>query len=145
MFSQRLHFSRVLLFATPWTVARQAPLSMGFSRQEYWSGLPSPIPGDLPDPGIELKSPALAGGFFTTSATLYSAVKWYRQNWSQAGPRIIALSPELGCALPHIVGGSHISAQSQAPNTGIRTFPLPTESASHPLTSTPRPSFRILL
>ena len=51
---------------TPWTVARQAPLSVAFSRQEYWSGLPLPIPGDLPDPGIEtasLTSPALAGGF----------------------------------------------------------------------------------
>ena len=53
-------------------LARQAPLSMGFSRQEYWGGLPFPSPGDLPDPGIEpesLMSPALAGGFFTTSAT----------------------------------------------------------------------------
>ena len=45
--------SRVQLFATPWTVAYQAPLSMGFSRQEYWSGLPFPSPGDLPDPGIK--------------------------------------------------------------------------------------------
>ena len=45
--------SHVRLFATPWTVARQAPLSMGFSRQEYWSGLPCPPPGDLPYPGIE--------------------------------------------------------------------------------------------
>ena len=44
---------------TPWTVAHQAPLSMGFSRQEYWSGLPCPPPGDLPDQGIELRSPAL--------------------------------------------------------------------------------------
>ena len=52
--------------ATPGTVARQAPLSMGFSRQEYWSGLPFPSPGDLSDPGIEPASPALAGGFFTT-------------------------------------------------------------------------------
>ena len=50
----------------------QAPLSMRFSRQEYWSGLPCPPPGDLPDPGIKptsLMSPALAGGFFTTSTT----------------------------------------------------------------------------
>ena len=46
-------------FATPWTVARQAPLSMEFSRQEYWSALPFPSPGDLPDPGIEPWSPAL--------------------------------------------------------------------------------------
>jgi len=64
--------SRVQLFVTPWTVACQAPLSVGFSRQEYWSGLPFPPPGDLPNPGIEPispVSPALAGGFFTTSAT----------------------------------------------------------------------------
>ena len=57
---------------TLWTVALQAPLSMGFSRQEYWSGLPCPPPGDLPGPGIEptsLTSPALTGRFFTTSAT----------------------------------------------------------------------------
>ena len=50
--------SRVRLFATPWTVAYQAPASMGFSRQEYWSELPFPSPGDLPDPGIEPRSPA---------------------------------------------------------------------------------------
>ena len=51
---------------TPWTVARQAPLSMGFSRQACWSALPFPSPGDLLHPGIEPMSPALAGGFFTT-------------------------------------------------------------------------------
>ena len=51
--------SRVGLFTTPWTVAYQDPPSMGFSRQEYWSGLPFPSPGDLPDPGIEPGSPAL--------------------------------------------------------------------------------------
>ena len=61
-------FSCVWLFVTQWTVAHQAPPSMGFSRQEYCSGLPFPSPGDLPHPGIEptsLTSPALAGGFFT--------------------------------------------------------------------------------
>ena len=65
-------FSHVQLCATPWAVARQAPLSMGFARQEYWRGLPCPPPGDLPEPGIEpvsLMSPALANGFFTTGAT----------------------------------------------------------------------------
>ena len=51
--------SRVRLFVTPWTVAYQAPPSMGFSRQEYWSGLPFPSPGHLPDPGIEPGSPTL--------------------------------------------------------------------------------------
>ena len=59
----------VQLFVTPWTVVRQAPLSIEFSRQEYWSGLPFLTPKGLPDPGIKPKSPvapALAGGFFTT-------------------------------------------------------------------------------
>ena len=77
-------FSHVRLCATPWTVAHQAPLPMGFSRQEYWSGLPCPLPGDLPDPGIKpmsLMFPALAGGFFTTSTTweaISSFVSYYR-------------------------------------------------------------------
>ena len=65
-------FSCVRLFATLWTVARQAPLSTGFFRQEYRSGLPRPSPGDLPHPGMDLASlgsPALAGEFFTISAT----------------------------------------------------------------------------
>ena len=74
------------LFVTPWTVARQAPLSMEFSRQEYWSGLPCPRPGDLPNPGIEpmsLLSPALAGGFFTTSATWEGLALWRGQNLAE--------------------------------------------------------------
>ena len=65
-------FTRVRLFATLWTVACQAPLSVGFSRQDYWSGLSCPLPGDVPDPGIKpasLLSPALAGELFTTHAT----------------------------------------------------------------------------
>ena len=60
--------SQVRLFVTPRTAAYQAPPSMGFSRQEYWSGVPLPSPGDLPDPGIEPVSLALAGGFFTTES-----------------------------------------------------------------------------
>ena len=76
------HFSSDRLFVTVWTVARQAPLSMGFSRQEYWSGLPRPPPADLPDPGIKppsLTSRALAGGFFTTIITpkLTYLVLWF--------------------------------------------------------------------
>ena len=66
------HFSHVWVFATPGTAALQAPPSMGSSRQEYWSGVPCPPPGDLPDPGIKpssLKSPELVGGFFITSTT----------------------------------------------------------------------------
>ena len=58
--------SHIRLFETSLTGACQAPLSMEFSRQEHWSGLPFPVPGNLPDPEIELMSPALAGRFFTT-------------------------------------------------------------------------------
>ena len=74
-------FCRVWLSVTPWTVARQVPLAMGSSRQEYWSGLPFPPP-DLPSPGMEpvsLVSPALAGSFFTTSTT-WEVPKPYRQS-----------------------------------------------------------------
>ena len=68
----RSRLSRVWLFATLWTIAHQAPLSMRFSRQEYWSRLLCPPPGDLPNPGNQTHisySPGLTGGFFTTSAT----------------------------------------------------------------------------
>ena len=67
-----ISFSCIQLFAILWTVAHQGPLSVEFSRQDHWSGLPFPPPGDLPDPGTELASPrtsALAGRFFTTGAT----------------------------------------------------------------------------
>ena len=72
-------FSHIQLFVTLWTAACQALLSMGFSRQEYWSGLPCPSPGDLPHPGMEpesLMSPALAGGFFATNTTWEAPPKW---------------------------------------------------------------------
>ena len=79
------HFSHVQLCATLWTVAPQASLSMGFSRQECWSGLPFPSPGDLPDPGIEptsLLSYTLAGRFFTTSTS------WEAPHYRPTGTQI---------------------------------------------------------
>ena len=80
------HFIQVQIFVTIWTLACQAPVYMGFSRQEYWSGLPCPPPGNLPDPSIELRSPmssALAGGLFTTSSS-----------WEAKG----TLPPRIQCA-----------------------------------------------
>ena len=71
--------SYVQLFVNPWTVAHQAPLSVEFSRQEYWSGLPFPPPGDPPNPGIKPESPAspaLAGGSFTTCTTWEALLKY---------------------------------------------------------------------
>ena len=85
-----------------WTVARQSPLPMGFSRQEYWSGLPLPPPGDLPDLEIEptsLASPAMAGGFFTTSSTwealesVRKATQFHQQNQNQVSHLPLAPGP----------------------------------------------------
>ena len=83
--------SCVQLFVTRWTVTHQTPPSMGFSRQEYWSGWPCPPPGDLPDPGIELVPPmlpALAGKFSITSAT------WESRSWTIT-MKIIMTNPKL--------------------------------------------------
>ena len=74
--------SCIQLFATPWTVTHQAPLSVGFSRQEYWGGLPFPSPGNLSDPGIKsvsLLSSTLAGGFFTTKLPFCSSLSLFSQ------------------------------------------------------------------
>ena len=82
--------SRVRLFATPWTVAHLAPLSMGFSRQEYWSGLPFPSPGDLPDPGIEPRSSALQADTLTSEPRGKSKINknmhlsWTVRRWNQS-------------------------------------------------------------
>ena len=69
--------SCVQLFPTPWTVAHQAPLSMGFSRQDYWSGLPFPSPGDLPDAGIEPGSPTLQADSFLSEPTILK-IHWQK-------------------------------------------------------------------
>ena len=100
--------SRVQLLATPWTLAHQAPLSMGFPRQEYSSGLPFPPPGDLPTPGTEptsLELPALAGGFFTTTPPGKAKGELYDQQ---------------------ITGWKPKPSDSSAP---WRLFPSPTEQA----------------
>ena len=92
------HFSHVQLFTTPWTVAHQAPLTMGLSSQEHWSGLPCPPPGDLPNPGMKatsLMSPALAGQFFTTSTTWgekamapHSSTLAWKRPWTEEPGRL---------------------------------------------------------
>ena len=82
------HFSLVRLFVTLWSATCQAPLSMQFSTQKYWSGLTCPPPMDLPDPGMELAccmSPTLAGRFFTTNAIQEALCAEYRLDDSQAG------------------------------------------------------------
>ena len=96
--------SHVRLFATPWTVAYQAPPSMGFSRQEYWSRLPFPSPGDLPNPGIEPRSPALLAdaltseplGLYTRSpALLADALTSEPQLFTLGSPRVVTSNNSL--------------------------------------------------
>ena len=82
-------FSRVQFFVTLWTVAHQAPLSRGFPRQEYWSELPLPSPGYLPDPGIEPQSPVFAGRFFTAEppGKPINSVEWLLTRVTHQNPR----------------------------------------------------------
>ena len=116
-------FSHVQRLATPRTVACQAPLSMGFSRQEYWSWCPCPLPGDRPNPGIKLlslMSPALAGSFFTTSAS-----------WEACTPLQPYLKLDYICKDPvskssHIhrywgLGHQHLFWGTQTHNSPLRT------------------------
>ena len=105
------HFSRVQRFVIPWTVARQTPLSMGFSRQEYQSGLPRPSPEDLSNPGIKPASHmplALAGEFSITSATWEAFLK-------KLLPRNIFI-------YSYFFGTQHVG--SQLPNQGLKPCPL---------------------
>ena len=116
-------FIRVQLFATPWTVALQAHLSMGFSKQEYWSGLPFPSPGDLPNPGIKhapLASPALAGRFFSTSANLGSPLCAIVSPGFQSPTLPLGSKPDtaqsryLACQLRSAVDSALVDGQNQA-------------------------------
>ena len=98
--------SHVWLFVIPRTVARKAPQSTEFPRQEYWSGLPFPPPGDLPDPGTEpasLMSPALARGFFTTSAT-WEAWVMVGEVWAKTGIAGTGLSGCTGIKVKYTEG-----------------------------------------
>ena len=105
-------FSHVQLFATPWTAAHQAPLSMGFSRQEYWRGLPFPPPRVFPNPGIKpksLASPALAGRIFITAPSakpseVYSSV----QSLSR-----VRLCDPMNCSTPGLPVHHHLPESTQ--------------------------------
>ena len=123
--------SQLWLFETLWTAACQAPLSMGFSRQGYWSGLPFPPPEDLPDPEIEpasLTSPALAGRFFTTRATWkawdekWSEVKSLSRVWLFATPWTVAhqAPPSMGFSRQEYWSGLPFPSPGDLPNPGIK-------------------------
>ena len=100
----------VQLFATPWTVAHQTPLSMGFSRQEYWSGLPYPPPGDLPNPGVEPRSPAFQVDSLPaeTQGKMVGLIRW--ESESEVAQSCPTLCDPIDCSLP----GSSIHGIFQA-------------------------------
>ena len=122
LLSKLLLLSRVQLFCDPWTVAHQAPLSMRFPRQEYWSGLPIPSPGDLLNPGTEPISPALAGRFFTTEP--FS--KWWLskfsidQNYPEGNINLDRLAPPRSSRFSWFsVGPNNFPDDADTANTGI--------------------------
>ena len=138
-------FSHDRLSATSWIVACQAPLSMGFSMQECWSGLPCPPPGDLPDPGMELMSPALAGRFFTTTATgealpLHVSLTQLQARWPHCFwnmPRTSSRSEYLPETPPRELT-AHLSPPSVL--YAKVTFSGHLSSACNPLSSSPCPA-----
>ena len=116
--------SHVLLFATPWTVSHQAPLSMKFSRKEYWSELPFPSPGDLPDPGIKLWSPALQG------ETLWSEPLGKQENNSSVQFSCSVMSDSLW---PHELQHARPPCPSLSP--GVHSNSRPSSRWCHPAIS----------
>ena len=134
-------FSCVGLFVTLWTVARQAPLSTGFSRQEYWSWLPCPSPGDLPDPGIKPASLAfsvLAGGFFTTSTT------WEVPNRSDQIRSVARSCPTLcdpmNCSMPGLPVHHQLPEFTQTHVHRVSDAIQPSHPLSSPSPPAPNPS-----
>ena len=139
----------VWLFVTLWTVARQAPLSLGFSRQEYWSGLPSPPPGDLMAPGIKpssFTSPALAGRFFlyffcfTTSARLevksLSHFQLFATPWTvayQAPPSMGFSRQKYWSGLPFPSPGNLPDPGMEPGSPALQADALPSEPPGSPL------------
>ena len=137
--------SPVWLFVTLWTVARQAPLSTGFSRQEYWSGLPSPPPGDLMDPGIEpssFTSPALAGRFFffTTSACWEVKSLSYFQLFATPWTVAYQAPPSMGFSRQKYWSGLPFPSPGNLPDPGmepgspaLQAYAWPSEPPGSPL------------
>ena len=131
-------FNHVWLFATLWTVAHQAPLSKGFSRQEYCSGLPCPPPGNLPDSGIKpmsLTSPELAGRFFTTRATLEAldVSDWYIKTHHQFSSVKFSHSVMSDSLQPH--ESQHASPPCPSPTPGVHSDSHPLSQWCHPAIS----------
>ena len=113
--------SRVWLFETPWTVARQAPLSMGFSRQELWNGLPCLPPRDLPDLGMLLEFPALVGGFFIIAPPRKLTLGHVRCNGEPVKEALLQLVP---CLVRRASSGNAVGPQKCVRRMRMATFRL---------------------
>ena len=134
------HFRHVQLFVTPWTVGHQAPLSMGFSRQEYWSGLPGPLPGDLSDLGIESLMSPLAGGFLATRATWETQINELKDiSWVEFSHSVMSDS-----FWPHGLQHARRPCLLPIPRTCSNTCPSSWWcQPSHPLLSPSPPAFNL--
>ena len=113
-----MHVRLCPIFATPWTTACQAPLSMEFSRQEYWSGLPFPTPGNLPNPGIKHTSPVspeLAGRLFTTETKAFDCVD-HNKLWKKL--QETGIPDHLPCLLRNLCAGQEATVTTGHGTTG---------------------------
>ena len=131
-------FSHVQLFATPWAIDHQAPLSMECSRQEYWSGFPFPPPGDLPHPRIKPSSPvspALAGEFFTTSATFSPSVQF-----SSVAQLCPTLCDPMNCSTPCLPVHHQLPEFTQTHVHQVGDAIQPSHPLSSPSPPAPNPS-----
>ena len=139
------HFSHVWLFATLWTVAHQSPLSMGFFRQESWSGLPCPPPGNLPNPGIKPASLTLADRFFTAGATWkaccdmdqFSSVVQSISSVTQVCP---TLCNPMDCSTPGLPVHHHLPELAQTHVHWVSDAIQPSHPLSSPSPPAPNPS-----
>ena len=134
--------SCVRLFVTPWTVDHQALLSMGFSTQEYWTGLPCPPPGDLPNPEIEpmsLTSPALIGGFFTIHST-WEALNWLSVQFSSVTQSCPTLCDPMNHSTPGLPVHHELPEFTQTHVHRVCDAIQPSHPLSSPSPPAPNPS-----
>ena len=136
-------FSCVLPFVALWTVVCLTALSMGFSRQEYWSGLPCPPPGDLPNPEtkpVSLMSPALASGFFTTSTTWEPLEGIYMYQFSSVAQSSPTVCDPINCSTPGLPVHHQLSEFTQTHAHRVSDAIQPSHPLSSPSPPAPNPS-----
>ena len=137
-------FSRAWFFAILWTITLQTPLSMGFSRQEYWSRLPFPPPGNRLNPGIEPASPALAGGFFTTVLPIWCVCYLLNHVWLFMTPWTIAHHAPLsmGFSRQEYWSGLPVPSPGDLPGPGIEPRSSTLQADSLPSESPGKPNIK---